>query len=64
HLSEVLEEVRKGRAYVITKRGRPVAELRPPTLPDRRLRFGCDKGRVVLGSDFDAPLDDMKEYSK
>lgn len=64
HLSEVLEEVRKGRTFVITKRGRAVAELRPASSPGRRLRYGCDKGRVVIGSDFDAPLADMKEYLK
>ena len=61
HLSELLERVGHGQVYVITKRGRPVAELRP--VPGRtRLRFGSDEGRVTIADDFDAPLPDMQEY--
>lgn len=60
-LSELLERVDRGQVYVITKRGRPVAELRP--VPGRTgLRFGCDEGRITIGDDFDAPLRDMQEY--
>lgn len=60
-LSELLERVGHGQVYVITKHGRPVAELRP--VPGRTgLRFGSDKGRITIGDDFDAPLPDMQEY--
>jgi prevent-host-death family protein len=51
-LSELPEHVRKGQVYRISKRGRPVAELRPPPQSRQRPRFGCDKGRVTIGSDF------------
>ena len=62
-LSELLERVDGGQVYVITKRGRPVAELRP--VPGRTgLRFGSDEGRITIGDDFDAPLPDMQEYSE
>ena len=48
---------------MITRRGRPVAELRPvPSLTG--LRFGSDKGRIAIGDDFDAPLPEMQEYSE
>ena len=61
HLSELLDRVGHGQVYVITKGGRPVAELRP--VPGRtRLRFGSDKGRITIGDNFDAPLPDMQEY--
>jgi len=30
HLSEILERVRKGECFIITKHGQAVAELRPP----------------------------------
>jgi prevent-host-death family protein len=63
-LSELLEKVRQRAAFLITKRGRPIAELRPVLLPERRSRFGCDKGRVKLGKDFDAPLPEMKGYTE
>ena len=62
HLSEILEKVRGGQMFVITRRGEPIAELRPLPRQERRPRFGCDKDRVVIGKDFDLPISDMKEY--
>ena len=38
----------------------PVAELRPPSLGSPKPRFGEDRGRVVIGDDFDDPLPEMK----
>ena len=62
-LSELLDRVDRVQVYVITKRGRPVAELRPA--PGRTgLRFGSDEGRITIGDDFDAPLPDWEEYSE
>lgn len=62
-LSELLDRVDKGAVYVITKRGRPVAELRPPS-ERGGLRFGSDEGRIRIGAEFDAPIPDLKEYEK
>jgi antitoxin (DNA-binding transcriptional repressor) of toxin-antitoxin stability system len=62
-LPELLELVGQGRTFVITRRGRPVAELRPVSPAGARLRFGCDKGRVAVRDDFDAPLPDMTDYT-
>jgi len=64
HLSELLERVRQGQVYRISKRGRPVAELRPLARPNHRPRFGCDKGRVTVRADFDEPLPEMEPYTK
>ncbi|HTW90169.1 MAG TPA: type II toxin-antitoxin system prevent-host-death family antitoxin [bacterium] len=63
-LSELLERVRQGQVYRISKRGRPVAELRPLARPGGRPRFGSDKGRVTVGADFDEPLLEMEPYTK
>ena len=63
HLSELLEKVRQGQSFFITKRGQPVAELRPVSHVDRRARFGCDQGRVSIAEDFDAPVLDFKDYT-
>ncbi|MEE2963762.1 MAG: type II toxin-antitoxin system prevent-host-death family antitoxin [Acidobacteriota bacterium] len=62
-LSELLRQVSQGRSFLITRRGRPVAELRP--VPDgvSKLRFGCDKGTIVIGEDFDAPVPGIEEYT-
>jgi prevent-host-death family protein len=61
-LSELLEQVRRGHVYRITKRGKPVAELRPVSSLTGRPTFGADRGRVTMSADFDRPLDDMKRY--
>jgi prevent-host-death family protein len=63
-LSELLERVRKGQVYRISKRGRPVAELRPLPSGSGRPSFGCDNGRVVVKADFDEPLPEMEPYAK
>jgi len=40
-----------------------VAELRPVSRAEMRPRFGCDRNRVTIRKDFDAPIPDMKEYT-
>jgi len=62
-LSELLDQVDKGTVYLITKHGRPVAELRPPHR-DSSLKFGSDAGKIMMSDDFDAPVPGMKEYSE
>jgi prevent-host-death family protein len=61
-LSELLERVSRGQIYRITKRGKPIAELRPIEGATGRPRFGSDRGRVVIAEDFDAPLPEMREF--
>lgn len=60
-LSELLRKVGRGHVYRITRRGKPIAELRP-VLETRRPTFGADRGRVTMTDDFDAPIDDLKAY--
>jgi prevent-host-death family protein len=61
-LAELLERVREGRVYRITKRGTPVAELRPISTTSRRPTFGVDRGKVVMSADFDRPIADFENY--
>jgi prevent-host-death family protein len=42
-LSELLDQVRKGRTFLITKRGRPIAELRPAAAPATASRSSGDR---------------------
>jgi len=63
-LSELLELVSKGRVFRITRRGKPIAELRPLTTSRKRPTFGSDRGRVVMSRDFDAPLPEFDPYTK
>lgn len=64
HLSEFIEKVERGETFIITKRGKPVAELRPTLSPVRpRPQRGFAKGSLIyMAPDFDAPLEDFKEY--
>jgi prevent-host-death family protein len=61
-LSELLEQVSRGKTYRITRRGKVIAELRPAGGGDRRPTFGADRGRITVSADFDAPLPDFKGY--
>ena len=62
-LSELLDRVDRGAVYIITKRGRPVAELRPAGRPGG-LQYGSDADRITIAEDFDAPVEDFQEYEK
>jgi prevent-host-death family protein len=57
-LSELVDEAAAGRAFTISKSGKPMARLVPLAEPDlRKLRKpGGAKGRIWIAEDFDAPL--------
>ena len=53
----LMDEVAEtGREIVITKRGRPVARLRP-VRPVRKSMFGRDKDIIKIHGDIGAPID-------
>ena len=61
-LKELIGKLVPGEELVITDNQRPVAKLiATPQLAERKL--GTLKGTVLyMAPDFDAPLDDFKEY--
>lgn len=61
-LSELLDRVEQGHTYRITKRGRPVAELRPLSASRALRTFGDERGRIVIADSFDDPIDDFEGY--
>jgi prevent-host-death family protein len=64
HLAGLVDRVAQGgEEIVITRDDRPVAKL--VALPGTRARprFGSAKGLIEISEDFDAPLEDFKEYS-
>jgi prevent-host-death family protein len=61
-LAKLIEQVESGIEVLITRNGRPVARLTPATerMPDRVP--GSAKGVFTVPDDFDAPLEDFREY--
>jgi prevent-host-death family protein len=65
HLSELIEKLGSGTEIVITRDGRPLARLvaaaggssRGDRVP------GSAKGLFRVPDDFDAPIDDFREYT-
>jgi prevent-host-death family protein len=55
HCLRILDEVDRSRQSVtVTKRGRPVAEVRPVAMHERKSAFGALKGTVLH---YDRPFD-------
>ena len=63
HLSELIQKVMTGESFVITRRGEPVAELRPVT-PERRLlaRGAAAHPDYRMSDDFDEEIEDFADY--
>ncbi len=62
HLSSILDQVGFGKSYFITKHGKRIAEIRPVTVKSKNPVPGLWAGRMWIADDFDAPLEDFKEY--
>ena len=50
------EVARTGQAIVVTKNGRPVAELHPHRPPRARSLIGLQKGRIAIKGDIVSPV--------
>ena len=59
HCLRILDEVqRTGESVTITKRGKPVAEVKPAKHNEKRFFFGCMKHPEYRFEDADAPAYD------
>jgi prevent-host-death family protein len=62
-LEKLVEEAGAGEEVVITRGGKPVARLVAPSSESDGDRVpGSAKGLFTVPDDFDAPLDDFREY--
>lgn len=53
---QIIDEVAAGEVVVITKRGKPMAELRPPKQKPKTL-YGLMKGEIKVLGDIISPID-------
>lgn len=57
-LTELIRAVENGERVVITRHGKPVAEIGPPPAPKRRkVQLGGWEGRIKFKPGWDAPID-------
>jgi antitoxin (DNA-binding transcriptional repressor) of toxin-antitoxin stability system len=62
-LSELVRRVQAGERFYITCRGKRVAELRAVEADKEPLVRGCARNPDYrMAEDFDAPLEDFKDY--
>lgn len=64
HLPDLVEAAMSGIEVVIMKDNRPVVKLIPLGPNKPRPRFGSAAGLIMMSEDFDAPIEDFKEYMK
>lgn len=62
HFSRLLEAVQRGEVFYITRHGKPVAELRAIRPEQPRPTPGIFRGKIEIGEEFDAPLEDFADY--
>lgn len=64
-LAELVKQVANGEEFTITQNGQPKARLSPVSSPRRaQAHAGSLPGGIWLSPDFDAPLDDFKDYMR
>lgn len=63
HLARLLREAQSGKSFIITQRGKAVAELRPVENPrPQGPRWGDMQGKIQVSKDFCAPLEEFQDY--
>ena len=56
-LTEIIRAVEAGEKVILTRHGKPVAQIAPPPRDRRRARLGGMKDRIRLLPGWDAPID-------
>jgi prevent-host-death family protein len=64
HLEEVLGRLQPDEEIVITDGGQPVARVTKVGRTTWPCRAGSAAGRIHMAADFDAPIDDFREYTE
>ena len=63
NLTKLLRAVEEGESVVITRNGKPVAQIVPPPPERRKVRLGTMRGRIHLKPGWDRPLTEDEFFS-
>ncbi len=61
-LPQLLEQLAPGEEFTITQRGQPLAQVKKAERTSWPCKAGSAAGKIRMAADFDAPLEDFKEY--
>jgi prevent-host-death family protein len=61
-LSRLVKRAATGEDIIIANHGKPVARLTRVPEQRKRVPWGLYKGKIRVADDFDAPLEEFKEY--
>ena len=62
-LPELFDAAMRGEEVLVTANGEINATIQlVPRVEERRPQFGSAKGKIWMSDDFDAPLEEFKEY--
>ena len=56
-LTQLIRAVEEGESIVITRNGKPVAQIAPPPPERGKVRFGSMRNKIRLNPGWDAPVD-------
>ncbi len=63
HFSEIIQKALLGEEIIIAKGDKPLVKLVPLSKPDKKRIPGSATEQILyVADDFDAPLDDLKDY--
>lgn len=61
-LAELVQEAVRGEEVILTDGGEPVAKIIPINRAQGTREFGSARGLIHMADDFDAPLEELREY--
>jgi prevent-host-death family protein len=62
-LPKLIRSVEAGETVVITRNGKPVAEIKPAPASRRKVRFDTMRGKIHLKPGWDDPIDEEQFLS-
>ena len=61
-LLDLIQAAEHGEEVIITRNQQPLIQLVPLQQPANQPQFGSARDLITIADDFDAPLDDFRDY--